>query len=186
MKLGVAPLAAAILITVALLVGCGPAEPAATATPQPLSLASLLTPVATEPASGSAGAEAEPVVPVLEVTFDGSGCTVEGPAELPTGKHAVSLRDLSGQHQLLYVSLLLEGKTYQDLLDLQSEPGVNFPKPDFVVHGWHIGRKQTPDGAVIHTFVLSEAGEHAIYLGTANPATLWLCAPLKVVEAAPE
>ena len=153
----------AILVTL-LLVGCG----APAATPTPIPPTATLTPV-----------------PPIEVTFDGTECTVSGPTELPTGDHKFVLKDLSEQNQVLYVSLLLDGKTYQDLLDLQSEPGEYYPKPSWVVHTKG-GMRRNAKGEHVWTYSLDIEGEHAIYLGSAFPHSLWFCAPLKVIEAPSE
>ena len=162
----------AILVTL-LLVGCG----APAATPTPIPPTATLTPVPPT-------ATLTPVPPI-EVTFDGTECTVSGPTELPTGDHKFVLKDLSEQNQVLYVSLLLDGKTYQDLLDLQSEPGEYYPKPRWSVHTTG-GMRRNAKGENVYTFSLDIEGEHAIYLGSAFPHSLWFCAPLKVIEAPSE
>ena len=153
----------AILITL-LLVGCG--APAATPTSGPLP---------------------ESIAEVGEVIFDGTECTVLGPTELPTGKYSFVLKDLSKINVNLYVSRLTDGKTYQDLLDGQSEPGEYYPKPDWVVHAIEPGSAWSkPDGGEVHTYFLTREGEYAIYLGTDVPPSLWFCAPLRVIEAPSE
>jgi hypothetical protein len=124
-------------------------------------------------------------IPPIEVIFDGNECTVSGPTELPTGDHSFVLKDLSGQNQVLYVSHLLDGKTYQDLLDLQSEPGEYVPKPSWVVRAAR-GIRRNAKGERVYTFSLDKEGEHAIYIGSSHPLSLWNCAPLWVTEAPSE
>jgi len=123
---------------------------------------------------------------VIEVTFDGNECTVSGPTELPTGDHSFVLKDLSEQYQALYVSRLLNGKTYQGLLDLQSEPGEYYPQPSWVVHKGSKGMRRNAKGEKVYTFSLDKEGKHAIYIGSSSPLSLWFCAPLKVIEAPSE
>lgn len=63
----------------------------------------------------------EPETP--EVTFDGKGCTYSGPTELVTGDHSFVYKDSNDQEQVVWASRIPDGYTYQDELDLQSEPG---------------------------------------------------------------
>ncbi len=115
----------------------------------------------------------------IEVTFDGNECTVSGPTEIPTGNYPFVWNDLSEQQNTdFWVSRLLDGKTFQDLLDLQSEPGEYFPKPSWVVHspGYYSFT------AEVWVIILDEVGEHAIYLGGKNPLSIWHCASFQVFE----
>ena len=99
----------AILIML-LLVGCGAPAAAPTSEPSP------------EPV----------VVEVGDVIFDGTECTVSGSTELPPGRYSFVLKDLSEEDVHLFVSRLTDGKTFQDLLDLQSEPGEYVPEQDWL------------------------------------------------------
>lgn len=125
-----------------------------------------------------------PLVEAIEVTFDGSECVVTGPTELPMGEYDFILKDLSEENVDLWVSLLRDGKTFQDLLDRQSEPGEYLPKPSWVLHDSSIRRgwNESVDGEVF-TFMLNKEGEHAIYIGGYSPETLWFCAPIMIIEA---
>jgi len=157
--------ALALGLTLIVLAGCGPSAQPIPPTPTSTSL---------------------PTPTPIVVTFDGNECTVSGPTELPTGEHSFLVKDLSGQGQYLYVSRLLDGKTFQDLLDLQSEPGEYVPKPSWVI--WQ-GRRPTEriaEGEHLYTFVLNKEGEHSIELYVSSPRSLWFCAPLKVIEAPSE
>ena len=67
---------------------------------------------------------------IIEVTFDGSACTVTGPDEVSTGVHSFVLLDLTSEGLAdVRTMALQDGYTYQDLLDLQSEPGEYVPIP---------------------------------------------------------
>jgi hypothetical protein len=123
----------AILIPL-LLVGCG--APAATPTSEP---------------------SPEPVVEVGDVIFDGTECTVSGSTELPPGRYSFVLKDQSELEVNLFVSRLTDGKTFQDLLDLQSEPGEYVPEQDWIDHAVELGSAwNKPDGGKVHTYIFIE------------------------------
>ena len=75
----------------------------------------------------------EVVVEMGDVIFDGSECTVTVPTELPPGRYSIVLKNLSEEDVKIWTQRITEGKTYQDLLDLQNEPGEYVPEPDWVV-----------------------------------------------------
>jgi hypothetical protein len=161
----------AILITL-LLFGCG----APAATPAPTS----------EPSP-------EPVVEVGDVIFDGTECTVSGSTELTAGTYSFVLRDLSEEDVNVLVMRLTDGKTFQDLLDLQSEPGEHVPRPltDWLAPVEERGTAwQKPDGGEVHTYKLINEGEYAVVLWsfatTTTPPRDWLCAPIWVKEVPSE
>lgn len=126
----------------------------------------------------------DPFAEAIEVIFDGKECVVIGPSELPVGKNSFILKDLSDKKVDIWVSLLSDGKTFQDLVDQQNEPGEYFPKPDWVHHTSFIrgGWNDLVEGAVF-TFIFTNEGEHAIYVGGYRPETLWFCAPIMIIEA---
>ena len=153
----------AILITL-LLVGCG--APAATPTSEP---------------------SPEPVVEVGDVIFDGTGCTVSGSTELPPGRYSFVLKNLSEQSTGIFVSRLTDGKTFQDLLDLQSEPGEYVPEQDWLKNAVERGIAwNKPDGGNVHTYLLIKEGEYAVSLWSpateTAPMRIWFCAPFWVKE----
>lgn len=155
----------AILIML-VLVGCG--APAAAPTPIPAT-ATL------------------PLIPEIEVTFDGNECTVSGPTELPMGNHSVVLKDLSEQKASLYVSRLVDGKTFQDLLDEQGEPGKYIQEISWLITAREPGVAwDRADGGEIHTYDLTNEGEHVLYIGTITPYSIWFCAPFQVRETPSE
>ena len=140
----------------------------------------------------------EPETPT--VTFDGDGCSYSGPTELQTGVHSIVFKDLSDQNQEPYRDLFLEtgrildGHTYQDIVDLQSEPGeyFYFPKPDWVVLlGAMSGSLwEESAGARIYTLRFDEAGEYLVWVNR-FPRPLgswigWICGSFQAVEAPDE
>jgi hypothetical protein len=159
-----------ILITL-LLVGCD--VPAATLTPFPPTAAPA-------PTSGSM------IGSVIEVTFDGTECTVSGSTELPIGEYSFVYKDLSEENVPFWVARLLDGRTFQDLLDLQSEPGEYYPKPSWTVYPSGSWTWNESIDAGVYTFSLDKEGEYATAVGGDFPPSLWLCAPLWVIEAPSE
>ena len=173
----------AILITF-LLVGCG--APAATPIP-PTAIPSPIPPTATptptsEPVPGSVPEE-------IEVTFDGNECTVSGPTELPMGDHSFVLNDLSEMNAELWVLRLLDGKTFQDLLDERGEPGMWWPQPGWVGYARHAGGPlKNANGGEVWTYLVDIEGDYVIMVGEYTPASkrIWFCPPLKVIETLSE
>jgi hypothetical protein len=161
-----------------LLAGCATAvqeTPASERTPIPTSMPTdTLKPTATP----------LPLDDAIEVTFDGNACTVAGPTELPRGEYNFILKYPSGERVDLWISLLQDDKTYQDLLAMQSEPGEYFQEPSWVLWDPRIlrGWNESVDGEVF-TFMLDKVGEHVIYAGTYSPGAIWFCAPMVVTEA---
>lgn len=103
-------------------------------------------------------------------------CTISGPTELPTGEYTFVLRTLGELKGILYVSYLIDGKTSQDLLNLEMESG----------HYWHGAMKilvvaDVKDGwrnesrNERYVIYLLEEGEHLVYRETSNPHVQWYC-----------
>ncbi len=128
------------------------------------------------------------VIEAGEVIFDGTECTFSGPTELPKGKYSFVLKDLSEMDVDLFVRRLTdEKKGYQDLLDLQSEPGEYHPRPDWLIDAMEPGSEEyEPDGGVVHTYLLTKEAEYVIFVFSLIPRILWYCAPLQVIEAPSE
>ncbi len=125
------------------------------------------------------------VIDPIEVTFDGNGCSVTGPTELKAGEHAFIFIDKSGLSGELYLVRLEEGKTFQDHLDGQSEPGEWYPKPPWVFHDSQssIESEDTNSGRVDKSiWRLDKVGEHTILCYVDSPRLLWFAAPLFIVE----
>ncbi|UCF60138.1 MAG: hypothetical protein JSV37_10250 [Anaerolineaceae bacterium] len=124
---------------------------------------------------------AEPIL-FGEVTFDGRECTVEGPEEVPRGVYYFILNDESDKNLQLWVNQIFEGKTFEDLLAWQDEPGVYVPPPTWIEHprstySFEVER-------TVHFF--DQAGNYAILVGGYNPSSLWFCEPFRVVEVEAE
>jgi len=117
----------------------------------------------------------------FEVTFDGNGCTVSGPTEVPIGEYSFLLNNLGGRRVILGVTQLLDGHTFQDLVDLQAEPGDNF-----AIEYWMSKPFYYTKDHKIYTVSLDEAGEHGILISVYNHVGIWLCIPFQVIETPSE
>ena len=137
-------------------------------------------------ASPTSGPLPESVTEWIEVTFDGNECTVSGPTELTTGDQSFILNDLSDKEGVLLVSRLLDGKTFQDILDYAREPYVWRPTPSWVEHQSQLGAPIKANGGEVWTIILRKEGEHFIYIERLYPFGIWICAPLWVIEAPSE
>ena len=113
----------------------------------------------------------------FEVTFDGNGCTVSGPTEVPIGDYSFLLNNTSGRRVKLVVGQLLDGHTFQDLVDLQTEPGDNF-----MIESWMSKPFYYTKDHKIYTVSLDEAGEHSIAISEYKHVGIWLCVPFQVIE----
>lgn len=160
----------ATLITL-LLFGCG--APAATPTPTP------------EPSP-------EPVIELGDVTFDGTDCIVNVPAELPPGRYSIVFYDdVNELDANMWISRLVDGKTFQDALDLQAEPGDYVPEQDWLVNAIETETaRYRPDDGEVHTYRFISEGEYLIgvwaYEEPTTPWYIWFCAPFWVKEALSE
>jgi len=144
------------------LVGCAAATPEAP-TPEP-------TPIPEDTSDASP--------PPIEITWDGNECIVSGPSEVPTGQYLFIWNNLSDEPAVeFWVSQILDGKTYQDVLDLQDEPGDYVPKPSFISNA--PGYFDNDDE--VWRIMLGESGDYYIVLG--HKHWMWHCVPLQVFEA---
>lgn len=120
----------------------------------------------------------------FEIMFDGNDCIVTGPAEVPAGEYTFIFIDQSDRNAELWVANISDGKTFQDLVDMQPGPGIDYPKPEFVHYDPRISREtEELEGRRVDTCIynLDVVGEHAIYCGSVQPnAGLWFGAPLIV------
>jgi hypothetical protein len=160
-----------LLLGLMLVVGCTTAQAVPTSTPLPPTDTSVPPTQVPQP---------------IEVTLDGKGCTVTGPTELPMGEHQFVLRDLvenyaDSLHADLYVQNYIDGKTLQDYLDYQGEPGKYVVDPPWAIRVIKKGTEwnESIEGK-IYTFLLNEAGEHVILIDVNFPLGVWICAPLWV------
>lgn len=118
----------------------------------------------------------------FEVTFDGNGCTVSGPTEVPIGDYSFLLNNTSDSRVKLVVGQLLDGHTFQDLVDLQTEPGDNF-----MIESWMSKPFYYTKDHKIYFVSLDEAGdEHVISISVYNHVAIWLCVPFQVIETPSE
>jgi hypothetical protein len=114
---------------------------------------------------------------LFEVTINGDECTFSGPSEVTTGKIDVAF-DIRGDLTFRpWVDRFVDGKTFQDFLDIYIEPEESHPEPEWVRHPPYV----TADHEV-WTFTLDEAGEHAILVGSYTPWREYICGPFQVVE----
>lgn len=117
---------------------------------------------------------------MIEVTFNGNGCAVSGLTDLPPGDHSFLFKDMTEEEMVLYVYRIVDGHTFQDMVDAQSEPGDLTPYPDWVRQQPLVD--QTWDealGGEVHTFGLEKEGTYAILL--LSRKNLWTCAPLQII-----
>jgi hypothetical protein len=133
----------------------------------------------------------EPAVELGDIIFDGTECTVSGPTELSPGKYSYVLKDLSDYEVIVHIHRLSDGKTFQDVLDQQSEPGEHFPNQDWMSPVVEPGfALQKPDGGEVHTYFFISEREYVIslwsYPTTTHPPKIWICAPFWVREASSE
>jgi hypothetical protein len=126
-------------------------------------------------------------------TFDGTACSASGPAELPPGEHSFILNNSSDLDVALEVAHFHPGKTLQDLLDIQKEPGVWWPKPSWLEYTSAKGPPwSTDDGGIVRTYRTYIQADYVIYViifDFGNDPTenkLWFCHQFSVVESPSE
>ena len=160
-----------VIIIIPLLVGCGMSD-----TPVPTPTYTSLPPTHTL-------IPPTPSPPPIDVTFYGDECSLSGPAEVPTGQYPFIWNNLSDNQSVdFWVSRIREGSTYQDILDLQDEPGQYFPKPPTIDHapGYFSFSEE------VWLFMLEEPGNYYISVG-ASTHSMWNCGPsFQVIETPPE
>jgi len=160
-----------VIIIIPLLVGCGTSE-----TPVP-------TPTYTSPPPTSTPIPPTPTLQPFVVTLDGNECTLSGPKEVPPGEYPffiINQTELEIPFQ--FARYLLDEKTYQDVLDLQSEPGeFFFPMPSWTSEVLYYYSAADE----VNIFILDTIGEHFFYADYdwKGISFLWLCPPFQVVDA---
>jgi len=113
----------------------------------------------------------------IEVIFTGNDCTVTGPTELSAGKHTITFIDESDMNAELWLISLRDGKTIQDLIDRQSEPGEWYPKPGWATYDTRLSivSKESEGRRVdFSTYNLFKVGEHTILCYVESPIKLWI------------
>ena len=179
------------MLVVLCLSACATAQSAQT--PIPLPSTELST--SSEPIAEFA---TDPESPPFLITFDGNGCTSEVPETLPLGKHSFLFVNNTDAKLALWIALLPEDITYQDLLDKQPEPGAYFATDDLIDKqhelGWYFlapydlrqpaklaDRWNNSLGGKFYTFLFYEEGEYSHALGELYMDALWFCAPFHVI-----
>jgi hypothetical protein len=124
----------------------------------------------------------------FDVTFDGEECTYTGPTELSMGVQKFAYKNISDREDVdLWAYRLLDGKAFQDLLDLQSEPGEYFPKVSWIVHPRKSGEGDESNGGIVFTLDLDIEGEYILLAGSYGPENIWICyPPIQAIEAPSE
>ena len=162
------------------------------ATTSPATEPTVVTTTTSAPATTVSTSTAEPSSGVVEVIFDGVGCTVAGPPTVPAGTRIFFVltnnSDIDTADLTLYVARLLDGHEFQDLLDLQAEvggPPNYYPRQEWLVTELRdldpeaASGVEVADNQILDVRILTE-GEDAIYVGDYR---LWFCAPLEVTGA---
>jgi hypothetical protein len=179
--------------------GEGTAAPAGTEAPPPTETSEVTAsagteappPTETSEVTASAGTEAPPAADtseIIEITFGGSECTAAGPSEVPAGNRVFLVTNVSDLGPgVLFVRRLVDGHTFQDALDLQGEfggPGAYFPRQMwFADVRWSNDHPEmdVASNQRLQAYSL-EPGTHLVAYETLDPVSIWLCAPLDVVE----
>ncbi len=160
-------------------------ETPVTSAPAPASAAPTTAAPVTVPSSTTDEATSPEPPEAIKVIFDGKGCTASGPTSVTTGEQYFIVDSPKYFGMELYVSMLLDGHGYQDLLDPQTGPGDYYPKPSWVVYATRT--PGAPSGRILaedeqeYRYTLDQPEHlHVIYLGT--PGGLWFCSPLEVTD----
>ena len=121
--------------------------------------------------------------PPIEVMLDENECTVAGPTELPEGDYSFIYINLTDRNSRLYVAEMLDGHTFQDVIDSQAGgmptwlrrlPQITLPVRDLADNEKVVSWSLTP-------------GEYAVYVYAFEPNPgKWFCTPLKIVRASSE
>ena len=125
------------------------------------------------------------IVTDFEILFTGEDCFVTGPDMVESGDYTFKFIDKSGNFGYLWMLHLHEGKTHQDVLDRQSEPGELFPKPGWAHYDTQIERdsQMVKDYRIdIETWRLDEVAIHLIICYLDLPHMTWFPAPINVQE----
>ncbi len=121
----------------------------------------------------------------IEVTFAGDGCTVSGPDQLPVGTGEFVVTNLTDEFLQLYVGPLDSGYDFQDLIDLQQQPGEMLPQPTWLHHAVEL--IAAPTGKTLEpnqsewAFLLDQPEKNwVILLAAGQEDSLWFCSGLDV------
>ena len=121
--------------------------------------------------------------PPIEVTFDGNECAISGLDVLPEGEYIFIFNDFDGKPgATFYVQRINEGKTYQDIIELQGGiPGKYYDMPNFITYAIKIDSETNISTGEMRTTYSLDKGEYYIdaFKGW-NKA--WLCGSFTVVS----
>ena len=174
------------LVALLFVSACTTTQPAPTSTPLP----PTEPPTTPLPETTNTSIPPTQIPQPIEVTYDGFGCTVTGPTEVPAGLLTTFFIDQSDMNTNvnLWLVNLDDGKTTQDMINQQPEPGVWWPKASWVHHDGRRSSKavESEDGRVVSTtWLLTKVGEHTL-ICMWQPQIIWIAGPLMVVEAPSE
>lgn len=127
----------------------------------------------------------EPPFEGLVVTYNGRGCTVSDPTDLPTGDHQFVVENLTDDVISLRIYRKLCGYTFQELVEIQGDPGRNFLPGSFLggaSQTEHTMERIQGTKEFMYTYALHTAGEYSVALYNPTSQNYWLCAPLDVTE----
>jgi hypothetical protein len=120
---------------------------------------------------------------MIEVSFDGTNCTVSGPSEVPTGNQVFKFTNSSGQVVTPLVGRNYPGKTWQDVLDAIGTPGTDSGASWNFVTVLGVDRSVSESPTVSYRqYGLKLEAEHHIAL-EGSGGQLWPCGPFHVVAA---
>ena len=117
--------------------------------------------------------------------MDGKECAYTGPTELPAGEYEILINNTSEIATDIHIARMLDGHTYQEVLEMQPEPGAYFDM-DF---SWFEGSMRNLAGwdendNYIYRFSLNKEGEYAI--GFLPAEGFWFCGSIMVYAAPAE
>jgi len=116
----------------------------------------------------------------IEVTWDGTECVVTGTSVVPVGYNEFIWRDLTEHGYGLAVRYLHDGYSYQDLLNLQDEPGEFIPsRPSWVEEIEGRYRRDDSLDAEVYTYHFDQEGNYDIHFW--DSTFLWVCGGLTAV-----
>lgn len=116
----------------------------------------------------------------LQLTFDGSKCTYEGPRVISVGEVEIMWENQSQGEMWASVLKLDEDKTIQDLLDFASDLS-NTDKPAWTQHVTPFWRSVPLGGTTEPKTVSVRPGLHALVCGTWTPYAGYVGSALTVV-----
>lgn len=119
----------------------------------------------------------------ITLTFDGETCQYAGPGAIPEGEVTIILDNQSEYELSLWAARMIEGKTWQDMLEYIGSPGTSVELPEWAE--WSVLASEVPGNPNAKVYTL-EKGLYAINCCTCGeikgPRGVWPGAPLEVTE----